>query len=157
MRKNIVGQEKGKEKTSGTEWLDLEEVAQVDVTSEDPSQPIEGALQPTGTSGWRAAEPGTQTVRLLFDRPQSLRRIYLLIEERERTRTQELVLRWSADGGRSFREIVRQQYNFSPPGTVTEQEEYEVDLTGVTALELEIVPDLSGGAARASLGRFLIA
>jgi len=61
------------------------------------------------------------------------------------------VLRWSKDGGRSYREILRQQFTFSPPGTTREVEDYTVDLNGVTALELTIVPDLSGGNARASL------
>jgi hypothetical protein len=66
-------------------------------------------------------------------------------------RTQEFVLRWSPDGGRSFREIVRQQWNFSPPNSIREREEYQVHLSGVTVLELVIVPDISGGLARASL------
>ena len=66
-------------------------------------------------------------------------------------RTQEFVLRWSSDGGRSFREIVRQQWNFSPPQTVREVEAYEVELSGVTVLELNTTPDISGGMARASV------
>jgi hypothetical protein len=70
---------------------------------------------------------------------------------KESARTQEFVLRWSSDGGSSFREIVRQQWNFSPPETIREVEEYQVELSDVTVLELIIVPDISGGAARASL------
>jgi hypothetical protein len=57
----------------------------------------------------------------------------------------------SSDGGRSFREIVRQQWNFSPPETNRESEEFQVDLSDVAVLELIIVPDISGGTARASL------
>jgi hypothetical protein len=67
------------------------------------------------------------------------------------------VLRWSAGGGRSFREVVRQQYNFSPAGATREAEDYEVALDGVTALELVITPDVSGGPARASLERLRLA
>jgi hypothetical protein len=63
--------------------------------------------------------------------------------EDQQARTQEFVLRWSPNGGQSYREIVRQQYNFSPPGMTREFEDYAVDLTGVTALELKIVPDIS--------------
>ena len=55
------------------------------------------------------------------------------------------------DGGRSFREIVRQQWNFSPPNTIREIEEYQVELSDVTVLELVIVPDRSRGVAHASL------
>ena len=66
-------------------------------------------------------------------------------------RTQEFVPRWSSDFGRSFREIVRQQWNFSPPGTVQKLEDYSVDLVDLTVVELEIIPDKNGGEARASL------
>jgi hypothetical protein len=95
--------------------------------------------------------PRAQTIRLLFDQGQSLRRIALVFEEKETARTQEFVLRWSPDGGRSFREIVRQQWNFSPPNAKHEVEDYHVELSDVTVLELVIVPDISRGEARASL------
>jgi hypothetical protein len=71
-------------------------------------------------------------------------------------RTQEFVLRWSPDGGRSFREIVRQQWNFSQPDAVREIEDYAVELSGVS-IELMILPDKSGGKARASLANLRIA
>src|SRR5437867_4013453 len=99
-------------------WLDLDRAASVEVTSEEKDYNIESALVSGGTQGWRAASPGTQTIRLLFDQPQRLRRISLVFEESETERTQEFVLRWSPDGGHSFREIVRQQWNFSPPNTI---------------------------------------
>ncbi|MBU5638080.1 hypothetical protein KOM00_15220 [Geomonas sp. Red69] len=157
MRKTIVKSQAQHSHESIAEWLDLDSIAHVELTSEDPSQPIESALQPVGAPGWRAAEPGPQLIRLLFDAPQDVKRIYLLINEVEVARTQEFVLRYAQHHGRSFREIVRQQFTFAPPGTTTEQEEYRVDLDGVTALELEIMPDVSGSAAKASLGRLLLA
>ena len=132
-------------------WLDLDHAASVEVTSEEKDYGIEGALVSGETQGWRAANTGTQTIRLLFDHPQRLRRISLVFEENTTARTQEFVLRWSPDGGRSFREIVRQQWNFSPPNTSREVEEYQFDLSGVTVVELVIVPSISRGAARASL------
>jgi hypothetical protein len=52
---------------------------------------------------------------------------------------------------------VRQQYNFSPPGTTWEVEDYEIDLDGVTVLELKIVPDINGGRAHASLAQLRVA
>src|SRR2546428_2357786 len=132
-------------------WLDLDGAAVVEVTSEEKDYPVESALVSGEMRGWRAASPGTQTIRLLFDQPQRLRRISLVFEETETERTQEFVLRWSPDGGRSFREIVRQQWNFSPPNTIREVEEYQVEISDVTVLELVIVPDIIRGAARASL------
>ena len=96
-------------------WLDLDSAAMVEVTSEEKDYPVESALVSGEMRGWRAADSGTQTIRLIFDQPQNLTRIALVFEESETERTQEFVLRWSPDGGRSFREIVRQQWNFSPP------------------------------------------
>ena len=46
---------------------------------------------------------------------------------------------------------MRQQWNFSPPQTTREIEDYQVELSDVTVIELVIVPDESRGAARASL------
>jgi hypothetical protein len=132
-------------------WLDLDRIAVVEVTSEDKEHPVESALISREMQGWRADSPGTQTIRLIFDQPQRLTRIVLAFEEIETERTQEFALRWSSDGGRSFREIVRQQWNFSPPTTTHEIEEYRVELSDVTVLELIIVPDISRGSARASL------
>jgi hypothetical protein len=131
--------------------LDLERAAVVEVTSEDKDYPVESAFLSAEKRGWRAANAGPQTIRLIFDEPQRLKRISLVFEEKEVKRTQEFVLLCSLDGGCSSREIVRQQWNFSSTGAVREVEEYQVDLWGVTALELIIVPDISEGTARDSL------
>jgi hypothetical protein len=157
MRKRIISH--GPRNVPATEhgWLDLGLLAQVEITSEDVDYPIESALIPGTGLGWRAAQPGEQTIRLLFDEPRSLSRIHLMFHEGKQERTQEFVLRWSADGGQSYREILRQQYNFNPPMATREVEDYEIDLDGVTALELKIVPDISGGSARASLAQLRVA
>jgi hypothetical protein len=132
-------------------WLDLDRLATVEVTSEEKEYPVESALLSGEKPGWHAADPGTQTIRLIFDEPQRLSRIALVFEETDTERTQEFVLRWSGDGGRSFREIVRQQWNFNPPNATREVEEYRVELSDVTVLELVIIPDINRGSARASL------
>jgi hypothetical protein len=157
MRKRIINPGTQGVSPLNQQWLNVEHLAQVEVTSEDAAHPIESALIPSAGSGWRAVQPGQQTVRLLFDEPQRLRHMRLLFQEDERERTQQFVLRWSSDGGQSYREIVRQQYNFSPPATTSECEDYTVDLDGVTALELSIVPDISRGPARASLAELRLA
>lgn len=151
MRKRVIEHERRAGPTADQNWLDLEHLAQVEVTSESSESPVEGALLPAAGGGWCAGRPGRQTIRLLFDEPQRVSRIHLLFREDQHQRTQEFVLRASADNGRSFREITRQQYNFSPPHTTEETEDYTVDLGGLTTLELEIVPDISGGDAVASL------
>jgi hypothetical protein len=139
------------------DWLDLDFLAQLEITSEDAAHPIESALLPGRSSGWRAAGPGAQTIRLLFAHPQRLRRIWLEFVEPVTERTQEFVMRWSQDGEQSFREIVRQQWNFSTQGATRETEDYRVDLSRVTVLELNIIPDISGGNAHASLAQLRLA
>ena len=151
MRKQLIPPTPETVRPHGERWLDLERAAAVEVTSEEENFPVESALVSGETRGWRAAIPGTQTIRLVFDQPQRLRRISLVCDEHETTRTQEFVLRGSSDGGRSFREIVRQPWNFSPPETVRELQEYQVELSDITVLELIITPDISGGMARASV------
>ena len=143
--------------SAGHTWLNLEHLVQVEVSSEDPAHPIEAALLHGTDGGWRAAQPGEQTTRLIFDQPQPLRRIWLRFVETDVERTQQFVLRWSSDGGRSFQEIVRQQWNFSPAGAPEEVEDYQVALAAVTVLELTIVPDIRGGAACASLMQLWLA
>ena len=157
MRKRIIGHGPGEVAAVESGWLDLERLAQVEITTEDVGHPIESALIPGMGPGWRAAEPGEQTIRLRFDEPLRIKRIRLVFQEDAQERTQEFVLRWSPDGGQSYREIVRQQFNFSPPGAARELEDYDVNLDGVRALELKIVPDISGGAARASLAQLRLA
>ena len=108
MRKRLITPTLERVRPHGEVWLDLERAAAVEVSSEEEDYPIESALLSRETQGWRASRPGAQTVRLVFDEPQRLKRIALVFEENDRQRTQEFVLRWSADGGQSFREIVRQ-------------------------------------------------
>lgn len=138
---------------SNQTWLDMDRNVLVEVTSEEKEHPIESALLPDDDEncGWRAADPGTQIVRLVFDEPQRLKRIWLVFEDAEHIRTQEFVLRWSRGSGHSFREIVRQQWNFSPSDSVREVEDYSVDLSEVAVLELTIEPDKGDREARASL------
>jgi|SRR6476469_7066891 len=137
-------------------WLDLDVLADVELTSEDAAHPVEAALMSGDGSGWFASERGTQSIRLVFHSPQRLRRIRLRFDEAEAERTQEFTLRWSSDGGRTFREVVRQQYTFSPAGATSEVEDLNVDLAAVTALELTIIPDQSG-QAHASLAEWRMA
>jgi hypothetical protein len=157
MRKKIIAQVSKSVSPTDLNWLDVEHLAQVEITSESTGHPIESTLIPGTGPGWRAAQPGEQTIRLVFDRPLSLRRIFLLFHEEEQTRTQEFVLRWSPGGEESFREILRQQYTFSPPGTTQESEDFSVELNGVAVLELRIVPDISGGNACATLMQWRLA
>jgi XRCC1 N terminal domain len=151
MRKRLITPPPDTVRTCAGSGLAVEREAVVEVTSEDQDFPVESAFVSGDSRGWRAAAPGSQTIRLIFDQPQKLKCISLMFEENETQRTQEFVLLWSADGGLSVKEIVRQQWIFSPPESTREIEEYKVDFSNVTLLELVIKPNISGGLDRASL------
>jgi hypothetical protein len=138
------------------EWLDLEAISVVEVTSEDPDFPIEAAVTAKGRCGWRAAETGEQVIRIVFDRPTPLHRIRLEFSETEVERTQEFTLRW-ASTGEALREIIRQQWNFSPLGSTTEVEDYRVALDRVSIIELTLKPDLQPDHGVASLAAWRLA
>lgn len=157
MRKRIIIQSSHDLPSSDQEWLDLNYLAQIEITSEDQAYPIESALTSGTGSGWKAAEPGEQTIRILFNKPQRIRRIRLQFDQGTQKHTHEFVLRWSATGGQPYQDILRQQYTFSPPDTVREIEDYAVDLHSVKVLELTIVPDIDKGNALASLTKLQIA
>src|SRR5205823_3457376 len=120
VRKSIIAPGGQDAPTPADTWLDLERLARVEVTSEDPRYPIETAFVPGGRPGWRADRSGLQLVRLVFDEPQRVRRIWLHFAETAVVRTQEFVLRWGTADGQPTREVVRQQWVFSPDGSTHE-------------------------------------
>ena len=156
LRKRLISPIRQVSQMSEPQWLELDREACVEVTSEDSGHPIEGALVREDKRGWRAAEAGTQVIRLIFDNPQNIERIELVFDENQAARTQEFVLQWMPKMGHP-REIVRQQWNFSPPGNVQEAENFSVQLSAVSTLELVITPDISGGEHRASLSSLRVA
>ncbi|MFB0507345.1 MAG: hypothetical protein ACETWT_11495 [Thermodesulfobacteriota bacterium] len=134
--------------------LDVAAIASVLVTSETADHPVENAFDARrgpGGSRWVAETPGEQTLILTFDTPQKIQQVLLEVEENQASRTQELQLAISLDGGRTYCELLRQEYNFSPPGTTFEREEWVVAAEGVTHLRLWIKPDKRNRPVRASL------
>jgi hypothetical protein len=134
--------------------IDVAAAATVTVTSEAPGHPVEHAFdgrRGRGATRWVAGEAGDQELTLAFDAPQDIRQVTLEVEEDREARAQEVELAASADGGRTFRVLVRQGYNFSPPATTLEREEWAVGAEGVTPLRLRIVPDTGGRPCRATL------
>jgi hypothetical protein len=120
-------------------WLDIETTATAELSSEDPEHPFEQALRSDTADGWRAFDSGPQLLRLRFDSPQSIRRVHLVFREQEVSRSQEIAL-FATSKTLPRKELVRQQWVFSPQGATTEVEDYFFDLSEVTALELEIDP-----------------
>jgi hypothetical protein len=146
-------QPKANERTT-EEWLAIDQLAIVEITSEDPRFPVDSALVAEKGPCWRAAASGPQTIRIIFDTRRPLRRISLVFSETENERTQQFTLRWSPNVSGPFREIVRQQWNFSPQGSTREAENYAVELDSVAALELAINPNIASAESFASLDLF---
>ena len=157
VRKRILGPTQTVDRpASGQRWIDLGQIATVEVTSEDSSFPIESVFSSSRSHGWRASQNGEQQVRLVFDQPVSVHRIQLHFLEAERERTQEFIIGWSSAQGGKPKEIVRQQWNFSPSGSTSELEDYEVNLDDVSVLELVIQPDLTHNKAPATLSAWRV-
>jgi hypothetical protein len=129
---------------ANTGEIDIATVATVLVTSEAPDDPIDHVFDdhrgPGGTR-WVAGKLGEQIVTLDFDTPQEINQILLEVEELTVPRTQELQLSLSCDGGQTYRELLRQEFNFSPDGTTFEREKWTVSAQEVTHLRLVIKPD----------------
>jgi len=159
LRKLIIKPNPATPDATTTGEIDIAAVATVHVTSEAPEHPIDHAFDEHRGSGgthWIAGELGEQTVILAFDAPQSINQILLEVEEPEVARTQELQLCLSCDGGRTYRELLRQEFNFSPGGTTFEREKWTVSAQGVTQLRLVIKPDKGAKPCRATLTSFVL-
>ena len=140
--------------------LDIPAIATVIVSSEETDHPIEHVFdgqRGPGASRWRAAVPGEQCLIINFDTPQTLHQLVLDIEEPDVSRTQELLLSVSSDGGCTYRDVVRQEYNFSPPGTTYERETWVFNTDRVTHLAICITPDKGGHAGLATLTSVMLA
>ena len=138
MRKRIVGSSviQGEAASLNDRWLDLQQIATVEVTSEDPHCPVEAVFESDSGIGWRASQDGEQQLRIIFDEPTTLHHMQLHFVEPEVERTQEFIIRWSSAQGGPARDVVRQQWTFSPAGSTSEVEHYDVNLARVSVLEI---------------------
>jgi hypothetical protein len=153
LRKQIIG---GRVVTPAhhPDEIDIVATATVSVTSEAAQHPIDNAFDDSrgpGGSRWVAGGPGEQTLIVAFDSPRMIGHITLEVEEREVARQQVIWVSVSSDGGRTYRELLRQEYVFSPPGTTFEREEWTVREEEVTHLQLVIKPDKGGKPCQATL------
>lgn len=157
-RKEILNIKKAQSIFPGGE-KDVAALATVFVSSEDPNYPIENAFDAEGGPGasrWIAGAPGEQTVIVAFDAPQAIRTVRIEVEEPDTSRTQELDLSVSDNGGQTYRHVLRQEYNFSPPGTTMEREEWPFSADGITHVRLRIKPDKGNRPCRATLTTFAL-
>jgi hypothetical protein len=152
VRKRRLGAAGGADPAPGA--LDLARLAVVAYSSEDPAHPVERLLDGRagpGGSRWAAAVPDEPAQLVIeFDRPQAIARLVFEAEEAERERTQAVRVEASADGGRTYRQVLVQEFTFSPRGATFQREDLRLDLVGVDRLRLTIVPN-KGGSGTATL------
>jgi len=128
--------------------IDIDRCATIAYSSEDPAHPVENLLDGQsglGGTSWISARPDTtEHIVVEFDQPRAISRLVYEVEETMRERTQEVRVEASDDGGRTYRQILVQEYNFSPHGATFQREEQRVNLHRVTHLRLTIVPNKNG-------------
>ena len=138
--------------------IDIAGCATIAYSSENPAHPVDHMLDGRcgpGATRWISARPDTvEHIVVEFDRPQAISRLVYEVEETMRERTQEVRVEVSKDGGRSYRQILVQEYNFSPGGATYQREEQRFNLRQVTHLRLTIVPNKSGSATLTALRLF---
>lgn len=140
----------GSKRPHDLEWLDLDAVAEVTIH-------VDGRRQQGSPGAWSADSPGEQTIEVRFRQPTSLRRLRVICSEAEQTRTQEMTVWASLDRGERHRQVLRQQFNFSPNGATEEVEDYALQLEEVSAIQLRIVPSIDGRPAVARVDELRLA
>ena len=85
-------------------WLDLSQCAAFEVTSEDSGSPLENTLSPDEKK-WIAATPGEQTIRITFDEPQNISKIFLLLRKLRMHGVKSLSYRGNRSASRDGRKL----------------------------------------------------
>jgi hypothetical protein len=153
LRKHLMS-EQSSLSPEGPGEIDIGSQATLAYSSEDPNHPLEHLID--GHSGrggtrWASARPdATERIVLEFDHSQRISRLVYEVEECLRERTQEVRVEVSADQGRTYRQVLAQDYTFSPQGATFQHEELRLDLPAITHLRLTIVPN-KGGSGVATL------
>ena len=129
--------------------IDIAGCATIAYSSEDPAHPVENLLDGRpgpGATRWTSARPADTLEHIVveFDQPQTISRLVYEVEEAIRERTQEIRVEVSEDGGRTYRQILVQEYTFSPGGATYQREDQRFNLPQASRLRLTIVPNKNG-------------
>jgi hypothetical protein len=140
--------------------IDIASRATLAYSSEDPNHPLEHLIDGhcgRGATRWASGRSdATERILLEFDQAERISRLVYEVEECLQPRTQQVRVEVSSDHGRAFRQILAQDYTFSPQGATFQHEDLRLDLPPITHLSLTIVPnkDGSGVATLTSLRLF---
>jgi F5/8 type C domain len=134
--------------------IDIARQATLNYSSEHPDHPLEYLIDGhcgRGATRWAGARPDqTERIVLEFDHAQRINRLVYEVEEDRQERTQEVRVEVSSDHGRTYRQVLAQDYTFSPQGATFQHEDLRLDLSTITHLSLTIVPN-KGGSGVATL------
>jgi hypothetical protein len=147
VRKRLL-QKEGANPAAFAGEIDIASHAVLAYTSDDPDHPIENLIDGHyGRRGtfWAGAKPNTtECIVVEFDQPQSVSCLIYEVEESSCERTQEVRVEVSSDGARTYRQVLVQEYTFSPAGATFQREEQRLNVPPITHLRLTIVPDKRG-------------
>lgn len=153
MRKRLMN-EQISEYGGGRGRVDVASLASFRFSSEDPNHPldhlIDGCCGRGGTRWAGAQADTTECIELEFDPAQEISRLIYEVEESRVERTQQVRVEISTDRGRIYRQVLAQDFNFSPHGATFQREEIGLDAGPVTHVKLTIVPS-KGGSGVATL------
>ena len=128
--------------------IDIASVARFAYSSEHPDHPLEHLIDGhygRGGTRWASARPNTtERIVLDFEPPQHISHLLYEVEECYVERTQEVRVEVSMDHGRTYRQVLAQDYTFSPQGATFQHEELQLNLCAITNLSLTIVPNKGG-------------
>ena len=147
VRKRLLPKE-GENPAAFAGEIDIASHAVLAYTSEDPGHPIDNLID--GHYGrhstfWAGAkENTTERIIVEFDQPQSVSWMIYEVEDCVCARTQEMRVEVSSDGGRTYRQVLVQEYTFSPAGATFQREVQRLNLPPISCLRLTIVPDKHG-------------
>lgn len=138
---------------SDADEIDIASCATIAYSSEDPARPVEHLFDacsgPGGTRWISARRNTTEQIVVEFDRPQTISRLLYEVEETERERTQEVRVEVSEDAGRTYRQVLVQEYTFSPTGATYQRQENSFNPVHASSLRLTIVPNKNGAGTAA--------
>jgi F5/8 type C domain len=138
----------GARRARAADEVDIASCATIAYSSENPAHPVEHLLDGRsgpGATRWISERPDViEHLVVEFDQPQTISRLLYEVEELVRERTQEVRVEVSEDGGQTYRQILVQEYTFSPGGATYQREDQQLNLHQITHLHLTIVPNKSG-------------
>ena len=153
VRKRLLPKE-GENPAAFAGEIDIASHAVLAYTSDDPGHPIDNLIDGhygRDSTFWAGAKPNTmERIIVEFDHPQSVSWMVYEVEDCTCTRTQEVSVEVSLDGGRTYRQMLVQEYTFSPDGATFQREVQRLNLPPISHLRLTIVPD-KHGSGRAKL------